>query len=176
MFFGTNRSLQRVNLDKHLFLNNNPIELVQKFKYLGIILDSELNYDKYISDIRKKVGFRITQLSRIRKYINSEQALNIYKTKVLPFFDYGDVLYHGSAVQNTDKLRRLQNRALKVCLMKGRLTSTNLIHKEAKINFLEERRISHVLKLSFKKAQKQENLQTKVRNTRHNEGPLLKYI
>ena len=36
-------------------------------------------------------------------------ALCIYKTKVLPYFDYGDIFYIDTHVRATDKL---QNRAL----------------------------------------------------------------
>ena len=42
-------------------------------------------------------------------FLTRRMALCIYKTKVLPYFDYGDIFYIDTHVRATDKL---QNRAL----------------------------------------------------------------
>ena len=42
-------------------------------------------------------------------------ALKIYKSMIVPYFDYVDVIYNAASSEGLDKLQRLQNRCLKTC-------------------------------------------------------------
>ena len=176
MYFGTQPALKKVNPVTKVFMGNEELEIVTSFKYLGIILDRELKYDLYITEMKRKVGYRIIQLGRIRKYMNIKQSLEIYKSKILPYFDYGDILYEGTAHQLTKKLQSLQNRALKICLKLPPRTSTALIHQTAKVNHLEDRRNTHILRYAFKKCEIVDNRLEPRRETRANDAPRLKYV
>ena len=176
MYFGTQPSLKKVNPDTQITMSGQILETVTVFKYLGVLLDGELKYDSYIEDLKKRAGYRIIQLARIRKYMTGKQAMQIFKSKIAPYFDYGDILYHGTSLLLTDRLQRLQNRALKICLRLHPLTPTATVHKKAKINYLEDKRTSHLLKFAFKKCQNRENRLLPTRATRANIGPMLKYV
>jgi hypothetical protein len=39
---------RRENIDVSVYLNNKPLEQVNNIKYLGIIIDSELNFREHI--------------------------------------------------------------------------------------------------------------------------------
>ena len=43
-------------------------------------------------------------------------ALTIYKSKIMPYFDYGDIFLMGVQVKTSDTLQKLQNRALRLIL------------------------------------------------------------
>lgn len=176
MYFGTLPALNKVDLERNITMGNEILANVQVFKYLGVILDGELKFDLYIKDLKKRVGHKILQLSRIRKYMTTKQAVQIYKSKIIPFFDYGDILYHNTCDTLTRKLQRLQNRALKICLRLHPQTPTATVHIIAKFNYLEDRRTSHLLKYAYKKCQVRENRIAPNRATRANLGPLLKYV
>ena len=62
------------------------------------------------------VAHKLYLLSRIRRYITKGQAITIYKSKVAPYFDYGDIFLMNISSKTTDKLQKLQNRALRICL------------------------------------------------------------
>ena len=49
--------------------NNTDIERVSSFKYLGVAVDCELNFQEHLSELTKKIASRIGALGRIRKYI-----------------------------------------------------------------------------------------------------------
>ena len=176
MFFGTQPALKKVNPNTTFTMGNEELEIVQNFKYLGIILDGELKYDLYLKDVKQKVGYKIVQLARIKKYMNTKQSIYVYKSKVLPFFDYGDILYEGSAQTLTNKLQRLQNRALKICLQLPPRSSTALVHKTAKLNYLGDRRNSHLLRYAYKKCENVDNRIEPRRATRAHDAPMLKYV
>ena len=99
--------------------------------------------------------------------------LIIYKTYVLPLFDYADILYHGAT--GTQLLQTVQNRCLKYCFKVPILTSTNVIHKRAELPKLVDRRIYHAQVYGFKRSQKVELLNIRPRCTREALAPLLKY-
>ena len=42
-------------------------------------------------------------------------ALKIYKSMILLYFDYGDVIYTKASAEGLEKLQRLQNKCLKIC-------------------------------------------------------------
>ena len=176
MYFGTQPALKKVNPTTKIHMGNEELEIVTSFKYLGIILDGELKYDLYIVEMKRKIGYRIIQLARIRNYMNTKQALEIYKSKILPYFDYGDILYEGTAQQLTKKLQNLQNRALKICLKLPPRSSTALVHQTAKVNYLQDRRSTHILRYAYKKCEKADNRLEPRRDTRANDGPRLKYV
>ena len=55
MIFGTKRKLAKLpNNRMTLMINNQQVEQVTSFKYLGFILDESLNYTEHISYIYSK--------------------------------------------------------------------------------------------------------------------------
>ena len=63
------------------------------YKYLGFILDDQLNFNKHVTELSKIVAHKLYLLSRIRKYITKSASLNIFKTMVLSLIEYGDIIY-----------------------------------------------------------------------------------
>jgi hypothetical protein len=71
---------------------NKPLEQVQKIKYLGIIIDSKLNFRQHIMHISSKCTILIHALSKSAKQCwgQSHEALyTIYKGAILPLLLYG---------------------------------------------------------------------------------------
>ena len=50
----------------------------------------------------------------------------VYKTKILPYFDYADILCIGSYRLTLKKLQKQQNRALRICLRLGSHTKVKV--------------------------------------------------
>ena len=66
----------------------------------------------------------------------------VYKTKILPYFDYADILCIGSYQCTLTKLR--------ICLWLGSRVKVNILTKIAKIELLSNRRNSHLLNFMYK--------------------------
>ena len=106
MLFGTKGRIKKVQL-LPLKVNNLEIGYVHHYNYLGVKLDNDLSYELQVKETQKPVAHKIYLLSRIRPYLSKPQALLIYKTKVLPYFDYGDILYHQTGIRAMNKLQKL---------------------------------------------------------------------
>ena len=156
MLFGSRNIIKNTQL-KNLLLNGDRVHFVHEYTYLGAHLDSLLDFESQAKATLKIVSHKIKILSRIRAYISDEQALTIYKTKVLPYFDYADILCIGTYQRTLKKLQKQQNRALRICLRKDKCSKTNLLHIETGIPLLKDRRHMHLLNYMYKRKGKQDH-------------------
>ena len=171
MVFGSRSKIKKAN-NVGLFMNGDKLKKVPTFKYLGIVLDPTLNFNHHISTVMRTVLHKMTLLAKMKKYINNRVALLIYKTMILPYLDYADVIYHNSMSGDLNKLQRLQNRCLRVCLGYDRRFSTDRVHKLATTAFLVDRRKSHVLNFMYLRQRKGHLLNTREIRTRAHDAPL----
>ena len=92
----------------NVILNGDVLTRVPYYKYLGVSLDSALNFNKHVDNCRKVVSHKLYILSRIRKHIDEETSTRIFKSMIAPLIDYGDIIYAGTNQINLDKLQSLQ--------------------------------------------------------------------
>ena len=83
----------RGNTELKMQVNNVVLEQVNSYKYLGIMLDQNLNFNMHVDYMCNKTRKKLGMLKRVRKYITIDTALLLYKTLVVPLFDYGDIVY-----------------------------------------------------------------------------------
>ena len=83
---------------------------------LMTLVNRYLNFSKYITETIRLVNLRIFQLTKHRHLLSRETSLKIYKSVIVPVFDYCSFIVDGGLQKDTQKLQRLQNRALRICL------------------------------------------------------------
>ena len=149
-------------------LNGDDLIKVPYYKYLGVFLDSNLNFNKHLDVSKKLICHKLYMLSRIRKYIDEITATRIFQTIIAPLIDYGDIIYAGTTCKNLDKLQSLQNRGLRICINENDHFSINTLHSRCKIPKLLDRRIYNLRKYMFKQKNNMELvIQREIRTRRH---------
>lgn len=83
-----------------LMLNKEPLKEVDEAKYLGVLIDKNLNWKPHIQNVNTKISKGIGILSRVRHFVPQSTLLNIYNAFVLPNILYG-LLNWGSASSTT---------------------------------------------------------------------------
>ena len=73
-----------------------PIDYVFQYKYLGVTIDELLSFNAHLNNTIKLVSHKIFLLRRIKYYITEEAAIRIYKSMIMPYLDYGDILFMNS--------------------------------------------------------------------------------
>ena len=63
-------------------LNNNEIASPNKEELLGILLDSELNFNSHITYLCKKVGQKLSTLARINHYLTPDHKFLLLNSVV----------------------------------------------------------------------------------------------
>ena len=77
-------------------LNNTVLEKVCSYKYLGFILDDQLNFNKHVKELTNLLTHKLYLLSRIRKYLTKRASVTIFKTMIISLIEYGDIIYAGT--------------------------------------------------------------------------------
>ena len=153
-------------------LDGEELKQVPSYKYLGMIVDSTLNYNLHVNQVIRTVLHKLILLSKMKKYLRDDTALSIYKSMILPYFDYADVIFSKALNKDIGKLQKLQNRCLKICMGKERRYSSDAAHKLANVPFLKDRREAHVLNFMYNRKSKVHLLNNREIRTRAHDAPL----
>ena len=94
-------------------IQGNVISSCSEIKVLGVTLDAELNFNSHISYICTKASRQINILKRISKYLNQESRITVYKSFISSNFNYCPVAWIFCGKGNSQKLEKLQERALR---------------------------------------------------------------
>ena len=92
-------------------------------------------------DVIRKVNHKLFSFGKKRTFMSRQDAILVYKSTILSQFDYGSFLYGGANKEWTDKMQRLQNRGLRICLLSDvRDKSVEALHLECGVQMLSRRR------------------------------------
>ena len=175
MLFGTNNMLKKAKLI-NISIGHDNLLYVKNFIYLGVKLDCKLNFENHAKECLRLVSRKLYMLTTIRGYITNEQALTIYKSKFLPYFDYGDVFYLKTHLRTLYKLQKLQNRALKLCLGHNARYNTDIPNAEAEVAKLEPRRTCHIVNFIYHRSHIPCYVRTVDRQLRRFDAPIMTEI
>lgn len=67
-------------------------------------------------------------LCKVRKYIDAGTAVKIYKSIIPSKMQYGLLVTLNCTQSEQGKIQKLQNRALRICLLAGRYVSNLTLH------------------------------------------------
>ena len=148
------------------------IELVEEMKLLGLIITSDLKFEKNTEFIVQKAFKRIWMLKRLKNLgASTEQLLDVYEKQIRCVLELAVPVWHSSLVQ-ADRLsiERVQKAALQV-ILGADYTSYRTACMETNFLTLEERRKNLCTKFARKSAKNTKHkkwfkVNTKVSRTR----------
>ena len=85
----------------------------QEIKLLGVDIDYLLNFNTHISNICRKASRQLNVLKRIGKHLCKLGKLTIYHSFIMSNLNYCPLAWHFCSEQNTKKLEKIQERALR---------------------------------------------------------------
>ena len=157
MVFGSANCLKGLP-EFEIKIEDSPLVKVSSYKYLGVTLDEQLNYNLHVTRLIGSVTAKLNQFRRMRSFLNTKAAVLVYKCMLLPVLEYGDIFLTTASVINKKRLQVLQNKGLRCALQLGSETSVDNLHEEANILSLKFRREQHLLNHMFDQAQNQNSL------------------
>ena len=137
------------------------------------MLDRGLNCRGHLKEAFRLASHKVYLLSRIRKFITNDAALLVYKTKILPYLDCGDVLCLGSCNKSLSKLQSILNRALGVCISAPPGTSGSDTGSVAQMPELKHHRTAHLRNFMFKRKYRAEYIDCNPVRTRLHDATLM---
>jgi hypothetical protein len=93
----------------NLNVDGNQIEFVKEFKYLGIILDSNMSWKAHINNISCKIAKTNGIMCRLKNTLPGNILKMMYNSLILPYLQYG-ILVWGT---NSGRLLKLQKKSVR---------------------------------------------------------------
>ena len=177
MIFGSRHKIKNCK-KTNLFINKEQLQTVPTYRYLGINLDQTLNFKYHLDTLINNVTFKLYLFSKIRRYLNEECAINVYKAMLMPFFDYCDIIYMFSCSPELQKLERHHKRGMKISVKNSHLLNDDEINIKCNLSELDIRRRVHLRNYMYKIKGNESNLvvnndENNI-NTRLHDGPVFK--
>ena len=92
MVIGSQPNLKKIadkRVDTPSFsIRDSAIDLVKNVKYLGVQLDSNLDWNQHMNNLCSKVSGAIVVLKHAKKFVPKETLIQMYKGIVEPHFRY----------------------------------------------------------------------------------------
>ena len=173
VIFGTRHKVKKCK-GVSVGLEGANLQIVPTYKYLGFMLDSTLSFNHHVNCVSKLVAYKVNLLSKIRRFLNADVALKIYKSMILPYLHYGDVIYGAANASGLEKLQRLQNRGLKICKGYDRRFNTARLHSVTKCSMLKVRREAHLNNFMYQRLDRPEGRDDRNLCTGAHDAPLFK--
>ena len=97
-------------------IDDSVIEQVSSHKILGVVIDSQMNYESHIDELCKKLSKRIGLLRHISPFLKQRQRETYYNGVIKP------TLLYGSMIWGSCNVKHLPQRAACIILDAERLT------------------------------------------------------
>ena len=138
MVFHKRRNKKHIVKKFRLNINRVNIEQVNHIKYLGVILDNKLNWQKHIDYISTKLNRTAGIIFKLRKQVPSKVLLLIYNSLGSSYLRYA--LMAWGTVRNTAlrKLQTLQNKIIRYMTYSPLMTNVTPKYKTLKIMNMEQ--------------------------------------
>ena len=107
-------SIKSQNKDLDLKIRDNDLEVVKKTKYLGVQIDSSLNWKEQIKAVSSKVSRAVGFLRHAKSFLPKETLQTLYTGIVEPHFRYCCSVWGCAALTEINQLQKLQNRAARI--------------------------------------------------------------
>ena len=108
--FGPKRHRASVSL----LLESQGLKCSNEARNLGVVLDSDLNFNKHFSNITKSAIFQLRSISKIRSFISFSDAQTVIHAFVTNHLDYCNSLFSGLPQKSINRLQLVQNTAARV--------------------------------------------------------------
>ena len=128
--------LQRLNAqceEIDISIDDWRIRRVDHTKSLGLTINAQLSWSKHVDEICKKASSAIGALKRVRLFIPTDVAVQVYNALILTHFDYCSPVWDCMSGHLSDKLQKSQNQAAKVITKSPLDTSSNLLLATLKV-------------------------------------------
>ena len=99
------------NID--IILDDTKLQRVAKTKFLGVIIDENLTWKDNIDGITKTISRNIGVINKVKYFLPERILHTLYCTLVLPYVNYGILVWGSACKMYLEKLHKLQKWAVR---------------------------------------------------------------
>jgi len=113
--------------------NGTAIEQKDSVKLLGVQIDSALSWDEHVNKLLKKLNFGLLLLSKLRSFLTQDQLCMVYQAFVQSHINYGILVWGLTSQSNLQKIKIVQNKALRIIASLHPLTNVDQLYNDLNI-------------------------------------------
>lgn len=83
------------------------------FKFVGVLIDDELKWDKHINYVENKIASSVYALSQTKKLFPTTTLKTIYNSLAKPHIEYGLIVWGAAKDEHITKIHNLQKKAVR---------------------------------------------------------------
>ena len=127
MIMGTPNMISMID-QTDTILDNTKLDRLTKTKFLGVIIDENLTWKKHIDGITKTISRNKGMINKLKFFVPERILRTLYCTLVLPYINYGILIWGQACKTYLEKIYKLQNWVLRI-ISNSHYHSTPLFHK-----------------------------------------------
>ena len=104
-----------------LYINDNRIEQVNCFKYLGVRIDDKLTWKDHIKYIEGKLSSACGAMYRLRQVVNQKCLRSFYFAHAYFFLQYAILAWHNTQNQYLQRVNSLHGKLIRLMTLHGPL-------------------------------------------------------
>ena len=135
--------------DIELKIGAETINRVNEIKFLGVYIDSKLNWNKQLIHCKNKLSSGLYALKTVKHLLPTKQLKSLYYTLIHPYLNYGTILWGSASKNNLKKVQILQNKAIRSLTNSKYNHPTTPLYKATKITPLNELYKIHLAKIMY---------------------------
>ena len=102
--------------DNHVVsINGMNIKIVFVTKFLGVHIDSHLNWREHINHIKSKISKNVSIMRRVKHLLINSALHSLYATLVMPYLNYCCEIWGNTYKSRIQPLLIIQKRAIRIC-------------------------------------------------------------
>ena len=105
---------KKINYDLKVKINGKQLLQSNSVKYLGILLDTHLNWSAHASSLALKLNRAAGMLAKVRHFVTQHTLRNIYFGIFSSLLTYGSQVWGQSINQHILRLTKIQNKAVRI--------------------------------------------------------------
>ena len=113
IIIGSPYNLSRQNYIPDIKTLGKSVEEVYEFDQLGVTIDDKLNWSRHIEKLCKKISSALLSIKQV-KFLPKSSLVTTYRSLVESKLRYCNVVWRNCGSLFTEKLQRLQNRAIQL--------------------------------------------------------------
>jgi hypothetical protein len=115
MLFGTTKNIDKFS-NVSLSFDENVIEKVTHFKYLGVIFDSNVTWHQHIDYLSANISKRCGIVNRVKYYLPKNVLKMLAEALIMPHFDYCSPIWSNCGNELRSKMQKSQNKLARILL------------------------------------------------------------
>ena len=106
--------LEKLKNSHELLIDNHKIDSENSMTLLFIEIDNKLNFEKNVTALCQKAGHQLNALSRTHKQIGFQEIKMLLDILIFSNFIYCPLVWHFCSAALSQKIEKIQERALRV--------------------------------------------------------------